>query len=464
MSERFRQASVAQGDLAYAPPSFTNAAGERVVFVDFTEAEYDLEFDTRGRTAVANSTIRFESDEEGHPALCLWQPVSSATLDGELIDIRTERAPDGAVEFRSLSRSVPRGTYTLSVRSDLSESGPRGDSPVLWLAGPDRLHCLFDMSDLSRDGRFLDAYLPSNYEYDHFRMTFRARVVNSPAEHHVFTNGAVTGIGRNEWRIEFPPHFTTSSPWLHLGAADEYRLLTSTFSSRDGRALPVLVYTTTYLTDLSLETFRDATLAALSSLESDFGSFPHPSVTVFATGNGNGGMEYAGATTSELAVLRHELDHSYFARCVTPANGDAGWIDEAIAQWGDAGYPRSPTRPARGANMGARSPYIRATDGTAYTIGRDFLAHLDHVLRDRGGLKRFLAGYAVQKRHASVTAAEFQRLVEGFLGASLAELFERHIYGPRPAEARAAPPPEEATYPHAPKARLIDVMFPRQRR
>jgi hypothetical protein len=174
-------------------------------------------------------------------------------------------------------------------------------------------------------------------------------------------------------------------------------------------------------------------------------------------------MEYAGATTTDLGSLRHELDHSYFARSITPANGDAGWIDEAIASWGDAGYPRSVAPPGGGANMGARSPYIRETHTSAYTLGRDFLKHLDHLLRDVGGLKRFLATYAERKRHSSVTAVEFQRLVEGFLGSPLGELFDRHVYGAAtPAELALGRAPEEPANPHAPTTRLADKALPPQ--
>ena len=71
--------------------------------------------------------------------------------------------------------------------------------------------------------------------------------------------------------------------------------------------LPVVVYTTTFRADLELDMFQDATHTALRALEADFGPFHHPTVTVFATGNGRGGMEYAGATTSALGSIRHEF-------------------------------------------------------------------------------------------------------------------------------------------------------------
>ena len=112
-------------------------------------------------------------------------------------------------------------------------------------------------------------------------------------------------------------------------------------------------------------------------------------------------------------------------------DGDASWIDEAIAKWGDCGYPRRESPPDRKVNMGKRSQYVRTTSDEAYSTGRDFLAHLDHVLRDHGGLKKFLAEYAKQKRHQSVTAKEFQELVEKFYGDGadeLTKLFDDYVY------------------------------------
>ena len=99
-----------------------------------------------------------------------------------------------------------------------------------------------------------------------------------------------------------------------------------------------------------------------------------------------------------------------------PVNGNAGWIDEAIAEWEEVEYDPSKDPPKSPANLGNRSEYIRTTHGDAYSVGPAFLAHLDYVLRQRSdpdhGLKAFLAVYAQQKRHQSVTVKEFQELVE----------------------------------------------------
>ena len=54
---------------------------------------------------------------------------------------------------------------------------------------------------------------------------------------------------------------------------------------------------------------------------------------------GRGGMEHCGATITSMSALAHEITHSWFARGVMPANGNAGWIDEGTARWRDRGYP-----------------------------------------------------------------------------------------------------------------------------
>ena len=143
-------------------------------------------------------------------------------------------------------------------------------------------------------------------------------------------------------------------------------------------------------------------------------------------------MEYAGATKTTLASLRHELDHSYFGRSILPVNGNAAWIDEAIALWGDTGYEPSDIPPEAGTNLGNRSEYVAETHGAVYSLGSAFMAHLDHVLRQTGdpeiGLKAFLVEYAGKKRHQTVTVEEFQKMIEEFHRDKLKALFRNHVY------------------------------------
>lgn len=56
------------------------------------------------------------------------------------------------------------------------------------------------------------------------------------------------------------------------------------------------------------------------------------------------------------------------------------------------------------------------------------MAHLDQILKERGGLRPFLKECAKQKRHQSITTAEFQEMVEDYHGPSLQGLFNKYIY------------------------------------
>lgn len=416
-------------DLTYAPPSFLNADGKRIIFVDFTHAKYRLLFDATAQDSRVYSEITFRADAKGFPAISMNQLVHSACLDGRAIKLLDQHAPDGTASFQILSKRVSPGIHVLSITSDLTNRGPYG-YPNTWLSDPARVDSVFDMSDLrNREGGYLESFLPSNLNFDHFRMSFSVTLHNSPTSHSIFSNGAVSLLSQGHWKVEFPSYFTSCCPWFHLAPVTDYQSKNAKFRSRDGRIVPIVIYSKAGkgVKDM-LKVFEQDTKNILNNLESNFGPFPHSSITILARAEGEGGMEYAGATSTDLESLRHELDHSYFARSVIPANGDAGWIDEAIAKWGDKGYPRSKTPPARPVNMSGRSPYIRTTGPEAYTIGRDFLAYLDYVLRKRGGLRKFLAVYAKRKRHQSITTPEFQELVEDFYGQSLQQLFDAYVY------------------------------------
>lgn len=416
-------------DLAYAPPAFVNEDGQEVIFVDFIHARYRLEFDVAAHEARAFSEIRFRAEAEGLAVISMNQPVLSACLNGRSVTLLDQYSPDGAASFQILSKPVSPGEHILMIESGITQRGPYGH-PITWLSDPARVDCVFNMSDLRRsDGGYLESFLPSNLNFDHFRMSFSVVIENSEVSHSIFSNGASSVLRPGRLGVEFPSYFTSCCPWFHLGPSADYQSTKDEFSSSDGRSIAIYVYARS--TDDSAETLRqfaERSKSILEELQSDFGPFPHRSITVFARGHSPNPMEYAGAAATDLDALRHELDHSYFARSIIPANGDAGWIDEAIAKWGDRGYPRSDRPPACSVNMGGRSPYVRTTSDEAYTVGCDFLAYLDYVLADGGGLKRFLALYASQKRRQSVTTLEFQELVEEFHGASLQELFEEYVY------------------------------------
>ncbi len=78
------------------------------------------------------------------------------------------------------------------------------------------------MSDLS-DRRYLEQYLPTNFEYDQYAMEIKVNITNSSSAHEVFTNGDVLQTDKNSFVIKFPDYFTASSLFFHLTQKDEFK-------------------------------------------------------------------------------------------------------------------------------------------------------------------------------------------------------------------------------------------------
>ena len=125
--------------LAYAPPPFVTAEGEQVVFVDFTHARYQLLFDADAAQATAVSQIAFRATHPGRAAISMNQPVNSARLNGDDVDLLKQDSPHADVSLKVLSQPVSPGTHTLIIKSCISEPGPYGPA-IMWLSDPARLH------------------------------------------------------------------------------------------------------------------------------------------------------------------------------------------------------------------------------------------------------------------------------------------------------------------------------------
>ena len=231
-------------DLTCAPSPFTNPKGQRVIFVDFLRASYRIEFDCKARKATAFSTITFEADTDGHPVILLNQPYISARLDGNTVKLNDEHSMDGKACFKILSKSIKPGIHVLTIVSKIKKKQGRDRKrPINWMTDVPATESIFHMSDLAPHGGFLERYLPSNYNFDHFAITFDVTVKNSKKLHRIFCNGTVTHLSRSRWRVQFPDYFTSSCPWFHLGPSEKFKSLTNMFISNDNRSIPITVYT-----------------------------------------------------------------------------------------------------------------------------------------------------------------------------------------------------------------------------
>ncbi|MBY0517088.1 MAG: hypothetical protein K2P81_09280 [Bacteriovoracaceae bacterium] len=405
------------GDLSHAPKPFSYNS-EKAIYVDFLSAHYQLSYDIAAETATVVSTIEFEADESGFPLLDLATTPSSVLIDGASAVMASIQTPDRATTLKVINTSVTAGHHVMVITSPLS-------SLVDWKNGG--VHSATWTTDLNDRG-YLEQYMPANMEFDQVPMIFDVKFVNATKKQIIYTNGELQAISNNEFRVVFPQYFTSSSMFFHTvpeGVMAETRF---DFNSIDGRKLPVVIYLKPGFLgspDSQLERLKSETVSVLNELESDYGPFLHPRVTIYNAGSG--GMEYCGATMTSLSALGHELTHSYFARGIMPANGNAGWIDEALASWRDNGYPRG-SGFSGSANMAGRASYTRFTDRQAYTYGASFMSNLDNHFAANGGLKPLLRKLVEDHAFSPFFTEDFVAWGESHSRMSLMPIFKQRVY------------------------------------
>lgn len=401
----------------HAPPNFQTPDGFGV-FVDFKNAYYRLVYDPEAKVLTAKSTIIFETTEKGMPIIDMVETPTSVLVDGEKVSTKIINSIDKDTWFRLLLKTLMPGIHTLVITSPINNGVNfmlNGVSSSFWF------------NDLG-DRNFLEAYLPANFEYDQVKMTFNIDF-KTFSKQKFFTNGKVTPLDRNRFIIEFPETYTSSSIYYHTAPEGRYPELQFTYSTIDGRNIPATVYTKEYYT--SLEDVKKRVTASIEGLEGKYGPWLHQKIVVFI--GGRGGMEYCGATMTDIASLNHELIHSYFARGgFMPANGNAGWIDEALTTWSDSGSGTRPDLNGVGANMAGNSLYRRYTNYHAYTQGASFMAHLNYKFQSSGGLTSFLNDLIKNNSFKPMTTEEFVLKLSTYYSEDLTTLFKNHVYKAQP--------------------------------
>lgn len=405
------------------PPSFETKEGEKAQFVDFGWARHMIEFNAETKKVQVVSHIVFKQWEEGFPLFDLVPNPTSVFVDGQEVQTKLIGAPDRETSFRIVLSQQGVGEHHMVIRHELTKGVKFSNGGVS--AG-------FWYSDLD-DREFLEQYLPTNLEFDQYMMSFRISLVGTTQTHRVFTNGRVQVVDENNFYVRFSDDYNTSGPFFHLAPLGEFQSVSANFKSMDGRDLPVVVYMrSSGFSEEAAQEYLDTALSVLPELEKDYGPFPHPSLLVYANPSFPGGMEYAGATITNLWALPHEISHSYFGRGIMPANGNAGWIDEALASWRDENYKRRDHPGFSSGRLASFSPYKRVTVMDAYTKGRNFMSFLDYRISEKDptkGLKTFLRKLINERVFKVFTTGMFKNLVEEYLGESLEDDFGQYVYG-----------------------------------
>lgn len=408
-------------DLENAPTSFKHR-GKKVVFVDFQYAHYDITYQANTGNAWVISKISFNMPEKGYPLFDSTSVPTMIKINNTQTSQNLIRTPGNASSVRMVNRQLVPGDYTLELKTDLKN----GTIYKRKRAGWTEVSSGFFIRDL-RDRMLLEKYLPTNYEFDRYKMDIEVKVKGTKRWHSLFANGNITKLAENHYRIAMPNWYTSSSVYFHLVPVNKFVRWYLTYNSIDGREIPVTIYSRYRFYNYYAQ--RKA-WRVLKELEKDYGPYPHSKLIIYGTGI-KGGMEHAGATETSIVSLGHELLHMYFAKCVHPINGNSGWLDEAIASWRDKGYKTRRTPFFKSVNLAAHSSYMRKTDKRSYKYGRSFMAYLDYQLKDAGhpGLKDFLRVFFKKRKYTSVSTEDFKSDLEEYASMSFGEDFNQYIYG-----------------------------------
>ena len=222
---------------------------------------------------------------------------------------------------------LPAGSaHTLRVDYSLGppQSPPGGSyPPALTAAGP-RLRLSFGFTDLV-PARYLETGVPANLIYDQFAIGLELIVTGTAVAHRPITNGAVTTLGVNHWRVDYPSRFTAFSPMLEIRATD------TLVASTRAVTLPVSGSTVT-IEAIRLASSPTVDLnAALTNLASwlpanelAIGRYLHADrFTAFLI---QGGMEYDGGctATAELAANTRRTTPGGAGESSRPRSATAG--------------------------------------------------------------------------------------------------------------------------------------------
>jgi hypothetical protein len=400
------------------PPPFI-VGGNLAVPIKISDMTIEIEANAAQHRATGRARLLLTTLQSGRPFLDMVPPPDRIWLNGQALPVdrfRLVMPPDENTPLRLLDEAL-----AANQEHELVIEYPLSDRTVQFADGGVRIG-LF-MSDLQQRG-YLERHAPANLEFNQVPKTISIRIADTTRSHRLFTNGTATDDSGGAWQVTFPAYHTCSSSYLHL-TDRELSVIQGSFVGIE-REIPITVYGER---EQDVQSALQNAGIFLRELEQAYGPYAHSALLIYCTGEISGGMEYSGATMTNLSALGHEITHSWFARGVMPANGNAGWIDEAIARWRDRGYPTASAMPQRPpVNLAGFSPYRRHTPGQSYEMGSLLLSELDRLFQP-GGLRPMLARLFQERQRTLITTAFFQSFLEQQSGVSLAAIFGRYVFG-----------------------------------
>jgi hypothetical protein len=418
-------------------PSTKTVDGLLAIPMDIQTITASLIFDGASHSAVGDATIEFVTGpQNGNPIFDLRQTITAAWLDGTSIAVNKVRAHDfgggSQAEMRILESVLTAGT-THTLRLTYSVGIPQSSMAgsylpaINWSSGP-RLAFNFGFTDLG-PGRYLEAWVPANLIFDQFELHLEIQLTNTSIAHSIITNGHVTSLGTNHWRLDFDDTITAFSTLVEVRASD------AVASSSGSVHLPVSGKTIAIeawkpaSSMTSLATQVNAIKTYLTDDENLAGSYLHDDR--FVAWINTGGMEYDGGTSAGTGALQHEAFHSWWGRGLKPASQPDAWFDEAWTTYVDNGANQTQAFNFSDPpiTLCPRNPWVRYTASNAYTDGFRFwkgVAALLGVSTLKNILRDFFAAYHI---HPVTTMMMEEYLLARTGNVTLVDAFHSYVYG-----------------------------------
>jgi hypothetical protein len=424
-----------------APENFDQYGGRRT-FVKIHYARHQI---TLSETEPAHvlSEVRFTNSEQGTPIIDFYnEPYSdvSVRLNGSAdVGVETVPTPDRSpYEYRVIKSYVPADVLQVAwfdYRTTTIRLNPV--TPLFFqMSDYEDPSFLSPASTPYRARCFLDRYLPANLEFDQHPVDISVSLDSQSKarldDYEVFSNGSVIRRAGNRVDISFPETFTASSHFLVAAHKDTLERRDFDFARTLGDASPLRV--TIFATGKEGGTVCDhaeQAFAAVRELDQEFGTFPYEKLLLYS--KDTGAMEYVGAAEVSGSHVPHEILHSYVGRGLMPANGDAGWFDEAVATWVELGCQLEKGVPPKGSDCGNRGRHHRRTAPDSVGTGEVLMRHLAYLVNLNGGdpgcfleLMHKLTRIA---RRRTMRAKEIEELFASLSGLDCKSLFETFVYG-----------------------------------
>ncbi|NEM91680.1 aminopeptidase N [Galbitalea soli] len=317
-------------------------AQQRKALVDVASYAIDLDLTTGDEVFRSTTTVTFTAEPGASTFIdALTRTVHSVTLNGAALDPAV--VSDGVrIQLDGLAAE---NTLTVVADAEYTNTGEGLHRFVDPVDGEVYLYSQFEVPDSRR--------VFAVFEQPDLKATFQF-TVTAPAGWQVVSNSTtpepvITG-DTGTWRFAPTP---VLSSYVTALIAGPYAVVTDTLTSRDGRVIPLGIFSRKSLSQyLDADYIFEKTRQGFAYFEEKF-NYPYPFDKydqLFVPEFNAGAMENAGAVTfTETYVFRskvtdaikerrvvtilHELAHMWFGDLVTMKWWNDLWLNESFAEW-----------------------------------------------------------------------------------------------------------------------------------